>query len=697
MGESVARVYNSSMKNLFIAIFAVLLMIGCGGEEDTVKDKPTAQEIVVQEVAPKDKETRLDAARESPPKESQTKAGTPIGGALDESINPFREPEARSRIVILLTDGKDDPPPQHSPLVLAEGAKEDGIKIYTIAVGQSTRTRTYVYDRRSGGLLRNSSGNPNVRVANYPVDKAILRKIAQTSGAKFFEAGDEAKLRRIYEEIISLEGQACDISLAVDLSASMLALDMSEGATQPVTRLDLVKRVIGDFVTNRENTRIGLIAFSTKPVLLNPLTNDKDRVMANLRRLRIGFISQTGTNIGGALAGSINCLLGSGAATANRDNFIYMRLLQENGAEETTAGAGLLVADEVLETALAKALKKTKDTIIASDLATLKSLDATNAKIRSLSGLEHAIRLNRLKLSGNRISNLTPLAKLTNLTEVTIYHNPVQYEQIAMLRKALPNCKIYFTETTDGKPFTETTDGKPFTIPDLSIEMLWVKPGTFEMGSPLGEAKRRDSETPHTVTLSRGFYLGKHEVTQAQWQKVMGSNPSFFKGADCRVERVSWTDVTSFCDKLTELERKAGRLPAGMSYQLPTEAQWEYACRAGTKTAFSFGNSLTSRQANIPGGLGKTTDVGNYPANAWGFHDMHGNVWEWCADWYGDYPTGAARDPAGPADDFYRVYRGGSWLSTADFARSALRRSNVPARSRNTLGFRPSLRPLASK
>ena len=243
---------------------------------------------------------------------------------------------------------------------------------------------------------------------------------------------------------------------------------------------------------------------------------------------------------------------------------------------------------------------------------------------------------------------------------------------------------------------TSAVEGKPFTIPDLSIEMLWVKPGTFEMGSPLGEAKRRDSETPHTVTLSRGFYLGKHEVTQAQWQKVMGSNPSFFKGADRPVERVSWTDVTSFCDKLTELERKAGRLPAGMAYQLPTEAQWEYACRAGTKTAFSFGAELTSEQANISGGPGETVDLDKYPGNSWGFHDMHGNVFEWCADWYGAYPTGAVGDPVGPAVGSARVRRGGSWSHTASSARSAIRNWNGPAYSSINLGFRLSLRP-ASK
>jgi formylglycine-generating enzyme required for sulfatase activity len=244
---------------------------------------------------------------------------------------------------------------------------------------------------------------------------------------------------------------------------------------------------------------------------------------------------------------------------------------------------------------------------------------------------------------------------------------------------------------------TSAVKGKAFTIADLSMEMLWVKPGTFEMGSPSSEKYRFDTETPHTVTLTEEFWLGKHEVTQSQWEQLTRSNPSEFKGGDRPVETVSWTEVTSFCDKLTELERKAGRLPAGMAYQLPTEAQWEYACRAGTKTSFSFGDSLTSGQANISGGPGETTTVGKYPANGWGFHDMHGNVFEWCADWYGDYPTGAARDPVGPAVGSYRVLRGGSWISTASSARSANRGWLVPASSYDSLGFRLSLRPPASK
>jgi sulfatase modifying factor 1 len=250
--------------------------------------------------------------------------------------------------------------------------------------------------------------------------------------------------------------------------------------------------------------------------------------------------------------------------------------------------------------------------------------------------------------------------------------------------------------------------GENFTIPDLGLEMLWVKPGTFMMGSPESE-KGRSNETQHQVTLTDGFYLGKHEVTQAQWERVMGSNPSLFKGADRPVEEVSWDDAVEFCKKLTETERRAGRLPAGMAYQLPTEAQWEYACRAGARSAYSFGgvSGELYRYANYADrntdydwsdkshddGFENTSPVGTYPANPWGFHDMHGNVYEWCADWYGDYPSGAVRDPVGPADGSSRVDRGGSWIHTANLARCAYRYRTVPAYSITYLGFRLSLRP----
>jgi len=244
---------------------------------------------------------------------------------------------------------------------------------------------------------------------------------------------------------------------------------------------------------------------------------------------------------------------------------------------------------------------------------------------------------------------------------------------------------------------------KAFTIPEIKLEMLWCPPGTFEMGSPMGEEGRSSYETLHAVTLTQGFWLGKNEVTQAQWQAVMWSNPSRFKGAALPVDMVSWNDAVSFCAKLTERERKAGRLPVGYEYQLPTESQWEYACRAGAKTAFFFGESLSSREANFDGNhpygeaskgpaLETTVAVGSYSPNAWGFHDLHGNVLEWCHDWHGAYPGERARDPLGPAQGSERVNRGGSWLSKARDLRSAARFRDGSRGRRSVLGFRPSLR-----
>ena len=227
--------------------------------------------------------------------------------------------------------------------------------------------------------------------------------------------------------------------------------------------------------------------------------------------------------------------------------------------------------------------------------------------------------------------------------------------------------------------------GENFTIPDLGLEMIWVKPGSFMMGSP----KRLKNESHHQVTLTKGFYLGKHEVTQAQWERVMGSKPSRHKNADSPVEKVSWNDAVDFCKKLMVMEKKAGRVPQGMSYQLPTEAQWEYACRAGTNTMYSWGDTITKTNANYSdSGVKQTRAVGQYAANPWGFHDMHGNVWEWCADWYADYPSGSVTDPIGPASGSYRVLRGGSWHKAAPFLRSAQRIHEKPSGRGGTLGFR---------
>ena len=214
-----------------------------------------------------------------------------------------------------------------------------------------------------------------------------------------------------------------------------------------------------------------------------------------------------------------------------------------------------------------------------------------------------------------------------------------------------------------------------------SIEFASIPAGKFLMGSPATEKERYQNENQHEVTLTQGFRMGVHEVTQAQYEQVMGENPSENKGATLPVETVSYDEALAFCKKLSDLPAEKA---AGRKYRLPTEAEWEYCCRAGTSTPFHFGNELNGTQANCDGNnpygttkkgpyLEKTSPVGSYPANAWGLYDMHGNVWEWCQDWYGDYPKQSVTDPRGPEVGSYCVNRGGSWRDEAAYCRSAPR------------------------
>ena len=239
-----------------------------------------------------------------------------------------------------------------------------------------------------------------------------------------------------------------------------------------------------------------------------------------------------------------------------------------------------------------------------------------------------------------------------------------------------------------------TTTPKSRITNSLGMEFVYIKPGTFMMGSPSNEPKRGKDERQHQVTLTQGYYLQTTEVTQGQWQQVMGGNPSKFKncGSDCPVEQVSWDDAQKFIQKLNRLEGTD-------KYRLPTEAEWEYAARAGTQTPFSFGDCLSTNQANYDGnspmpGCGKGKDrkkpvtVGSFPANAWGLYDMHGNVYEWCQDWFGDYPTGAVSNPKGPSSGENRVFRGGGWNDYARYCRSAYRDWLTPGFRNGLVGLR---------
>ncbi|NIL98650.1 MAG: SUMF1/EgtB/PvdO family nonheme iron enzyme [Anaerolineales bacterium] len=217
----------------------------------------------------------------------------------------------------------------------------------------------------------------------------------------------------------------------------------------------------------------------------------------------------------------------------------------------------------------------------------------------------------------------------------------------------------------------------------IGMKLVLIRPGQFLMGSPASENPGRQQQR---VRITKPFYMAVHEVTQEQYEHVMGNNPSEFKGAKLPVETVSWEEAADFCEKLSRME--------GRTYRLPTQAQWEYACRAGSTTAYSFGDdeSQLGAYAWYSENAGdKTHPVGTKNANSWGLYDMHGNVSEWCQDWYDENPSKDLTDPAGPSQGTNRVRRGGAWHDLAWYCRSAYGDRLRPTIRYALLGFRVSL------
>ena len=236
-----------------------------------------------------------------------------------------------------------------------------------------------------------------------------------------------------------------------------------------------------------------------------------------------------------------------------------------------------------------------------------------------------------------------------------------------------------------------------------NLEMLRVEPGSFLMGSPIAEPGRSGDEAQYQVTLSKQFYLGIGEVTQLQYEAVMTGNPegldptpSRFSGYPNRpVEKVSWQDTQVFLAHLNSAEKAAGRLTEGWSYALPTEAEWEYACRAGTTSVYPWGDLIESSNANYSSsGISHPLEYGKYSANQWGFFDMNGNVWEWTEDKFGDYPTSSTIDPIGSETGSNRVRRGGAMNTSGSYLRSAERSYASPSDRKSSLGFRLSLKQI---
>ena len=369
------------------------------------------------------------------------------------------------------------------------------------------------------------------------------------------------------------------------------------------------------------------------------------------------------------------------AAVADLDKKYVIRLEQEQSAAQQ---AGKL--DEAM------AIEAEKKTISEGGAVPAQDDDKTPLVLRKM----HATyRAESAKLTLARDRNLKPLrddyarkleALVTGLTKAGMLQQAMTVRQFRENLLQDAGQSVSSTATSQipaaGKVMSVKLPGK------VVMKFCYCPAGSFRMGSPPDEPGRRGNEDQVKVRLSKGYWLAQTECTQKQWVAVMGSNPSTFKGDDLPVETLNWQDVQKFITKLNEAKTP----PAGWKAALPTEAQWEYACRAGTKTAYSYGDTLNPKQANFDKVLGKTCAVASYPPNAWGLYDMHGNVWEWCEDWLGEKLHGGT-DPTGEVSSLYRVIRGCDWSNNASTCRAAYRITNYLSSSipGSNLGFRLAL------
>lgn len=270
------------------------------------------------------------------------------------------------------------------------------------------------------------------------------------------------------------------------------------------------------------------------------------------------------------------------------------------------------------------------------------------------------------------------------------------------------------------------TGGTDFVVPGTNLALVWIPAGSFRMGSDPGEPGHEDDERPTQVKLTHGFWIGQTETTVGQWRDFVAqtrfvgqnaaagihvrtedgwklipgrdwSDPGFVQTDSHPVVGVSWEDAVAFCEWISGREGQAGRLPEGWIFRLPSEAQWEYASRAGSKDAFAFGPTLSTDQANFKPGVeggdfrGGTTPVATFAPNEWGLFDMHGNAWEWCQEAYGEYPTGPLTNPSVVVTGSQKVKRGGSWIGAGENCRSANRNRDLPGHRAYHIGFRIAL------
>lgn len=281
---------------------------------------------------------------------------------------------------------------------------------------------------------------------------------------------------------------------------------------------------------------------------------------------------------------------------------------------------------------------------------------------------------NAAKPSGSKVVTVPAATE-----KEVVYQDPIAFDKLA-----LASDSSYDSQPIPGG--TQPGEVREFT--KLNIKFCWCPPGTFTMGSPDTSPGHLMNERQFEVTLSKGFWMQQTELTQQQYEELMGTNPSFYNGPPNPVDSPTWNEATEFCRRLSELppEKKAGNV-----FRLPTEAEWEYACRAGSTSAFCFGDDeeeLGDYAWYHKNSARMTHPVGEKKPNAWGLHDMHGNVMEWCRDFFSDYPRSAVTDPTGPKSGDRHVLRGGSWFHVPLWARSSHREAYTPSTRYVGLGFR---------
>lgn len=362
---------------------------------------------------------------------------------------------------------------------------------------------------------------------------------------------------------------------------------------------------------------------------------------------------------------------------------------------------GTLIAFAASPGRKAAAFLTDNDTNSPFTLFLTEQMDKSGANLFSM--VLEAGKITKTRTAGRQVPYINYVGDASLITEVVL--RPGGGGEASPVRQPTANSAAPAMTSPVPAPNSVLNQGEVGKVIEIKLpgnvvmKFCWCPPGSFMMGCPESETGRSDDEKQVPVGISKGFWMAQTEVTQGQWEAVMGSNPSYFQGAELPAETVSWEDAQEMVKKLNA----SVSLPEGWKYALPSDAQWEYACRAGTASVYHFGDVLNGTQANCDGdhpygttvqgpNLGKTAKVGSYAANQWGLQDMHGNVWEWCSDWKGSKLAGGV-DPMGPSTGDERVLRGGSWVIGAILCSAGYREGGEPGLQITDVGFRLALVP----